>query len=178
MLSHLTLECTIDELQGEVQVQSVEGKGTIFTCIIPCRIPLADITNYENIFNSLPAETKPEEKKSYATVFTNDESEEESKPEIENIIETKPAKKDAALKTSPQKGVKALLVEDDQTAQILADGVLSNISYLNYDTAETGKEALDMWSKNKYDFILMDLGLPDIKGDQVTKQIREKIKTL
>jgi len=155
----------IDELQGDVKVQSKEGEGTTFTCIIPCKIPLADMQNYESIFNAIPTEAKPEKEKSYATVFIKEsEPDEEIKP-----IEKTTNNPTALL----PKDAKILLVEDDEIAQLLANNTLKNTLHLNYDLANTGKEAMEMWSKNKYSFILMDLGLPDTKGYQVAQQIRK-----
>ena len=162
----------IEELQGDVNVESKEGEGTTFTCIIPCKIPLADIQNYESVFNALPIETKPEKEKSYATVFTKEpETEAEPKKEIKPVEKTN--NKPIALLP---KGTKVLLVEDDPMAQILADSTLKSVLHVSYDLAETGKAALELWSKNKYNFILMDLGLPDTKGYQVAQQIRKTDK--
>ncbi|WP_019216980.1 response regulator [Legionella tunisiensis] len=48
-------------------------------------------------------------------------------------------------------------------------------AYLNrfqcaHDHAENGMEALTMVQNNDYDLILMDIGLPDIDGIEVTKK--------
>jgi two-component system, OmpR family, aerobic respiration control sensor histidine kinase ArcB len=45
-------------------------------------------------------------------------------------------------------------------------------SHCACDKAENGKKAVKMAEENNYDFILMDIGLPDIDGIEVTKQIR------
>ena len=64
-----------------------------------------------------------------------------------------------------------LVVEDDEMNFIY----LSQIFKLTkgYITrAKNGKEALEFAKTNKYDVILMDIQLPDVNGNMVTKQIR------
>ena len=45
---------------------------------------------------------------------------------------------------------------------------------LRIRTASTGKKALDFLDQETPDLILVDLGLPDISGVEVIKQIRER----
>jgi CheY-like chemotaxis protein len=66
-----------------------------------------------------------------------------------------------------------LLVEDTRIAAIVASSLLTSAGCL-VDIAETGTDALKLVSQKKYDLILMDIGLPDIDGIAVTKQIKEQ----
>ena len=65
-----------------------------------------------------------------------------------------------------------LLVEDDIIAQTISSGILRDHFRYKVDVAETGGKAIDLVSRNYYDLILMDLGLPDKSGIEITKKIR------
>jgi len=65
-----------------------------------------------------------------------------------------------------------LVVEDLLINQMVVKSVLEGMGY-QVDIAPTGKAALDCYQFNTYDLILMDIGLPDIQGTEVTRQIRE-----
>lgn len=67
-----------------------------------------------------------------------------------------------------------LVVEDNQINQKIARIFLEDAGY-KVDIAANGKEAISHANKKQYDLILMDIGLPDIDGIEVTKHIR-KIK--
>ncbi len=68
--------------------------------------------------------------------------------------------------------VSVLLVEDQPIAVMSATRMLRAHGYL-VDSAETGYSALEKFTDKKYDIILMDIGLPDIDGIQVTHKIRQ-----
>lgn len=67
--------------------------------------------------------------------------------------------------------IKALLVEDLKIAQKVASLTLAQLN-CETDIAETGAQALELASKQRYDIIFVDLGLPDTDGATVTKTIR------
>jgi len=65
---------------------------------------------------------------------------------------------------------KVLLVEDEPLVQKVHRFMLEKIG-CEVELATNGREAL-MKSEQSYDLIFMDIGLPDITGIDVTKQIR------
>lgn len=66
---------------------------------------------------------------------------------------------------------KILVVEDDHTVRNLITTTLHIHDYL-YVIAKNGKEAISHTASMSPDIILMDLGLPDIDGIDVIRQIR------
>ena len=67
---------------------------------------------------------------------------------------------------------KILVVEDDEISRIYFKKILSK-HYKNLFFAETGEQALNLYKTESPDIILLDLGLPDINGLDLTKKIRE-----
>jgi DNA-binding response OmpR family regulator len=67
---------------------------------------------------------------------------------------------------------KLLLVEDDEALRFI---VKDNLEQYNYavEVAENGEIALELFSQNKYDLILLDVMLPKVDGFQVAKTIRK-----
>ncbi|MEA1918135.1 MAG: ATP-binding protein [Campylobacterota bacterium] len=67
---------------------------------------------------------------------------------------------------------KALLVEDNPTNQLFMKVLLKKLK-LSFDIANNGSEAVDLFSKNSYDVILMDENMPVMNGVEATKKILE-----
>jgi two-component system aerobic respiration control sensor histidine kinase ArcB len=126
----------IEDIDGEIEVQSRPGFGSTFTCIIPFHIPLA-CRSIEPL-----------------------ESEERTKNRDVRV-------------TTADKSLKVLLVEDDNLAQMVVGDMLKDKFRVKLDTVSTGNQALKLVASKKFDLIFMDVGLPDMDGRTVTKQIRE-----
>ena len=67
---------------------------------------------------------------------------------------------------------KALVVEDSPIPQKIVKLELIKMQY-DVDTTNTGGEAIQLACDNKYDVILMDIGLDDMTGCDATEQIRQ-----
>ena len=65
----------------------------------------------------------------------------------------------------------ALVVEDNEDNMVLITTLLHNAGYATIWSA-TGMEAIDLTEKQKPDFILLDIQLPDIEGTEVLNRIR------
>lgn len=66
---------------------------------------------------------------------------------------------------------KVLVVEDESINQLVVKNLLESKGY-QVDIAATGQAALELYQANAYAAILMDMGLPDLPGTEVTRQIR------
>ena len=67
--------------------------------------------------------------------------------------------------------LRALLVEDDKDLSVITQMNLTHAQY-EVDAAYTCAEALEMLQNNSYDLVLLDMVLPDSRGDVLCKTIR------
>jgi len=74
--------------------------------------------------------------------------------------------------SNPFQFKKALIVEDNIVNQKLLEIILNELEIEN-DIASNGKEALELFIKNRYNFVFMDLSMPVMDGYEATKRIRE-----
>ncbi|WP_395626585.1 response regulator transcription factor [Daejeonella sp.] len=68
--------------------------------------------------------------------------------------------------------MKVLLIEDEKTLAYEVEAFLKKAFYL-CDMAHTAKKALEMLGVNPYDFVLLDLGLPDLDGLKVLQEAKK-----
>ena len=67
--------------------------------------------------------------------------------------------------------MRVLLVEDDPTTSKSIEMMLTHAN-LNVYTTDLGEEGIDLAKLYDYDLILLDLGLPDMTGHEVLRQLR------
>ncbi len=136
----------VNELEGEIYVDSQEGKGTTFTCILPLKRPLLEEENTRepetSVIEAASFEVAP-------TIESSERSVETVKPHRSHV----------------------LLVEDQAVAAKVGEIMLASLD-CQVDIAKDGKSALELFNQHKYHLIFMDIGLPDIDGYEVTKRMR------
>ncbi|NIV16722.1 MAG: response regulator, partial [Aliifodinibius sp.] len=71
--------------------------------------------------------------------------------------------------------LRILLAEDNVVNQKLAVRLLEKLGHLVRVT-ETGKKAVEIWEKDDFDLILMDVQMPEMNGLEAASVIREKEK--
>ena len=69
-----------------------------------------------------------------------------------------------------------LVIEDDQTIQNFIKISLKTKGY-RYVLAEDGLTGISLFYANNPDMVLLDLGLPDMDGMEVLRQIRQESET-
>lgn len=68
--------------------------------------------------------------------------------------------------------MKVLLIEDEKTLAYEVEAFLKKAFYI-CDLAHSARKGLEMLGVNPYDFVLLDLGLPDLDGLNVLKEIKK-----
>ncbi|WP_218814136.1 ATP-binding protein [Rickettsiella endosymbiont of Dermanyssus gallinae] len=139
----------IDELGGEIQLDSQPNQGSTFRCFIPLQEALSP-ADYESESEEISLFAKG------AHIVTKKATE---ASELQEMFVTT--------------GSRVLVVEDNPIAAKVAQGALLELN-CQTDIAADGKTALTLVEKNYYDLILMDIGLPDGDGCDVTRRIRLK----
>ncbi len=134
----------VEELNGEIHVESIEGQGSIFSCLLPLRIPL-----------SVGAE--------YTHPIVSPES---------SSISPKNAVISVQTKSSPRTPLFVLVVEDHSIVQQVIKNLLKELG-AEVDTVDNGAQALKKIQAQTYSVVLMDLGLPDQDGFSVTTKIHQ-----
>ncbi len=76
------------------------------------------------------------------------------------------------IRASMQDERKALLVEDYEGNIVVIGYILDDLG-IGYDVAYTGLQAINLWKQKHYDFILMDVQMPEMDGLTASSQIRQ-----
>ncbi|OGT05959.1 MAG: hypothetical protein A2X78_02760 [Gammaproteobacteria bacterium GWE2_37_16] len=96
----------------------------------------------------------------------------------QNISQNEEKLPDAAevnIAKSYRKKCKILLIEDEEFAQLVETKIFKDFGCI-VDIAVSAHEALKLVvAKNKYDIVIMDLGLPDMDGISLAKELRQKL---
>ncbi len=139
-----TVKRYLEAMGAKIHLESEVDKGTCFSLCIPFTV--ATPANYTKESITLPKVEKKQQVKS----------------PIPTISEKKATDKASGL---------ILVVEDNLVA---AKSIMSSFKHFkcHCEHAENGKQALQLVKKHAFDLIIMDIGLPDIDGIEVTRRIR------
>jgi len=77
---------------------------------------------------------------------------------------------------SQKPGARILVVDDEPSISRALRTILTRHAY-QVEVAESGQQALDYYSHRRPDLIMLDLGLPDMDGIDVIREIREQANT-
>jgi len=137
----------IDELGGEIYVESETGKGAVFTCVIHMHLPLLDDATGVEPIGEL------------ATI-------------IPYLAPVKNQVLPIELASASKATSRVLVVEDNFLAQTVVKGMLTSMA-CQVDVASCGNDALARCKEHDYDLIFMDIGLGEgMDGYEVTQCIR------
>lgn len=70
-----------------------------------------------------------------------------------------------------KKNYNFLIVDDSTIARKKLLDFVQNLGYKNIDEAEDGLIAVNKFKEKKYDYIIMDLEMPNMKGNEASKRI-------
>jgi signal transduction histidine kinase/CheY-like chemotaxis protein/PAS domain-containing protein len=87
------------------------------------------------------------------------------------------ATKEAEASVPSGNGARILIVEDNRMNQKVLSTMLSNMGYV-HDIVEDGYEAFLQAKSTRYDFIFMDLMLPEMNGFEASQRILKHDKTI
>jgi len=65
-----------------------------------------------------------------------------------------------------------LLIDDDRNNLLIVGKFLEHFGF-KYDTAENGKQGIELFQKKKYQLVLMDIQMPEMNGVECTQAIRK-----
>ncbi len=86
---------------------------------------------------------------------------------------TKPSKTLVDTDFSQLENIRVLLVDDEEYNLVLLETILDKYNISNR-SAKSGKEALEIFQKERFDVVLMDILMDDIDGFETTRNLREK----
>jgi CheY-like chemotaxis protein len=70
------------------------------------------------------------------------------------------------------KDVPILVIDDDKVNLKVISLFLREYGFVNIDTALSGNEGIDLYTKNNYAIVFLDLNMPDLNGIDVCKIIK------
>ncbi|MDP2831844.1 MAG: response regulator [Pseudomonadota bacterium] len=95
---------------------------------------------------------------------------------VQDVLQRNAAELAPAAATAPTPHAATghvLLVEDNRINQMVAGRMLGKLGF-THDTANNGREALEMSPTRHYDLVLMDMQMPEMDGIEATHALRAR----
>ncbi len=140
----------VDMMGGDIQVESEEGKGSVFTVTLNMRLAEEPVSA-KTLDKALTADTA-------VSHSTSDED----------------AKQEDTRKHLDYRGKRVLLAEDNELNREIATALLEEMG-LEVDSVDDGDvavAAIDKSAAGRYDLVLMDIQMPKMDGYTATREIR------
>ncbi len=131
------------------------------------------LTIVKRLLHLMGSEIKVESEKNKGTTFYFDKVFEYPIAGLKSDLLPEKPKANSKQQAKSSKKYKVLLVEDDESVQLSLFKILLDTKQFHVDLAYDGNLVLQEVVNTKYDCILMDVNLPNIDGDQLTKLIRD-----
>ncbi len=141
----------VELMDGKILIESLENAGSKFSILLTLKIASTTEKKY------LVQEYMPRKRR------TNMKQKSEK---VSSVFE-----KTTSVQTSNINKANVLLIEDTEIARKVALLVFAPLN-CEIDIAINGREAINKIKNKKYDLVLLDIGLPDISGLEVAKQVR------
>ncbi|MBY0544321.1 MAG: response regulator [Gammaproteobacteria bacterium] len=151
-------------LHGRLTLESKKGKGSTFSLIIPENHELlADLSLEKNseLHQNISAKTAAESIVHYL-----------EKP----INEKQLTKTLTQIQEKTNSSIRSLLIVEDSLTHLDVMRKILMRKNLTIESASTGTEALYKLMNSNFDCVILDLGLPDIPGEEILKRLKESKK--
>lgn len=165
-------------LNGDIEVRSLEGKGTTFTFWIKTEVSKLTIPLHYNTFNKIDDSENDIELEEYKTPIMKRRKIYKTKEELTNGSKSLFSRKE--FKQRPQCKCPKILVVDDNEMNKYIIKQYSLKSNLLCDVASNGAEALELLlkrSKEKccgiYSIVFLDINMPVLNGVQTMNEIKQ-----
>jgi len=96
-------------------------------------------------------------------------------PSLNTIELCTKAQKNESNNNFNQKKLKILWVDDDYVISTIAKKYIKVLNHTG-DVVTSGKDAIELLKKEKYDILITDIGMPEMNGWQLIKEVREVLK--
>jgi len=142
----------VELMEGSIELSSEMGVGSTFECYLPLSSSMKSNFVYDL--------GEPEMLKSYHECI------------ILEPISVERNSRGIYAKDFDSVSGRILVAEDNKVNRQIIQGIIKDYPLQVY-FAENGREAVDIFTTQKFDLIFMDIHMPELNGMQATKMIRE-----